>query len=83
MRSGNLTDFWCTIGGCTKSKHTSQVLVQGPSWPDRSLSRNKPYDSCITSLIIDLAVHREVLLLALLLSILVLRHRTPSYPRAL
>ena len=30
MRSGNLTDFWCTIGGCTKSKHTSQVLVQGP-----------------------------------------------------
>src|SRR5215204_4234035 len=29
MRSGNLTDFWCTIGGCTKSKHTSQVLVQG------------------------------------------------------
>jgi hypothetical protein len=28
-RSRRLSNFWCRIGGCTKNKHTRQVLVQG------------------------------------------------------
>ena len=60
MRSGNLTDFWCTIDGCTKSKHTSQVLVQG---------RAQGYsDSCI------FIRRRQMLLWALLPAATLSRH---------